>query len=212
MNIPGSFEKAIEDAQDQWLLARNERHFRLLRLVILRNLLQHMHQYRTMALALGNASKLKSRHSLETIVDALLYTPLDQDAIPTEPVRPSPKSPDDPRLMSVWKSIQRDDRRWEREIALEALKSHWQLSRVLAWIDVSQAQDVHMKWSRHDPKHAVVVFVESGPDILKAPAGLWQGCWYMVHAPAHPISALAFESLMGYSSKPEPIQIISENI
>ena len=104
-----------------------------------------------------------------------------------------------------WKTaLERPDRKWELALASAAHALGWQFGVLTGWITVSSAHSFHDQWTKQKWTTQCVLYVESGPDLLRAPQGLWQGRWHMVHRADQPPTLQVFWGLEGYSSTPDP--------
>jgi hypothetical protein len=195
-----SIENTIQRLDRPWMQVGRSKACRLLRLSILRELTRAVHTLRSEFMATERAEKaddLAHRENyLNTYFPVLDLTNLglaqtySQSARVAKPVGRAPDAVTlpSPVLEAVGAAkFTRQDRRWENEIAQEAVRQNWEFWQFEASTEIHEVESFARAFAESIWPHGVVLFVESDgflkPSEENSHLAYWRGRWLVVLEP-----------------------------
>ena len=164
-NQPG--QNLLEQYAEKWRLCEGLPESDLLRLVVLRELLQSLHAEKSRLLSSGKRDESTSIRALETHIEELRNAkPLEGDlaALASGTAKFKKRS----RLLpaAVFTAVDREklerfDRKWEAAIAAEAISQGWRIWSLENWVEIPRVEEWNRKLVDQLWPHGIVLFVES---------------------------------------------------
>lgn len=196
-------ERTLQRLERPWQQAGNSNACRLLRLSILRELTRVIHTLRSECMATDRAEKADDLAHRENYLN--MYFPvLDVTSLglaqaysqTSRAAKPVSKGPDPVALPnSVAQTVginkfTRQDRRWENEIAQEAVRQEWEFWHYEASTEIHQVEAFARNFTDSIWPRGVILFVESDGYLKASPEdpnlAYWRGKWLVVMEPRAP--------------------------
>lgn len=177
------------DFERRYQQAHHSRFARLLKLVVLRDVVQELHRTKSkfMTKPDSRAETLKLERHLRVLEHAPSAT-LNEDSIEKVLTGPRGKNPDNGDLVRFQRLLSnsrftRPDRKWERAILEEALRKHWTVGTSKRELGFAEVQGYHEAFARGLWPDGAVLFVEG---TSRQPQGAWRGRWWVVSRKSDP--------------------------
>jgi hypothetical protein len=198
-----SIEHVLQRLERPWQQAGQSDASRLLRLSLLRELTRVIHTLRSECMATERSEKadeLAHRENyLNTYFPVLdlanmgLSQALSQTSRSAKPVSKAPSPVEFPSAVAQNIGIAkftRQDRRWENEIAQEAVRKQWEFWQFEASTEIHQVEAFARAFTESIWPHGVVLFVESDGFLKMSQENpnlaFWRGRWLVVMEPHSP--------------------------
>lgn len=177
------------DFERRFREAHHHRYGRLLKLVVLRDLVHELHRKKSSFMAKPNsrANTQELEHALRILEHAPL-SPLNEDSIEKILEGAPGRIENDAGLARFKKLLSnprftRTDRKWERAILQEALRRSWTLGVVQHELGFAEVQPYHENFSRTLWPDGAVLFVESASTPNR---DAWRGRWWVTTRKSDP--------------------------
>jgi hypothetical protein len=182
-----SVDEIIRQDMDRWADCDGTPEMTLLRLSILRELIQKLHSEKSRCLANGLKAEAQSIKIWETRIEELrdhlsLYGDLMQ--LIQDPKSAPKKKRNIPE--ALFQNLDRDkllryDRKWEAAIVAEAITLNWKIWNLDAWVKIPSIEEWDTVLSQRLWPHSLVLFAESAqsPNTGLSPSEdtYWHGRW-----------------------------------
>jgi hypothetical protein len=160
-------KEIITRAAERWLDCQTSSESTLLRLAILREIVQSLHSEKSRCLANGLKSQAQVIKTWETKIEELrdgvtldgdLLQLIDQFQTIQKKKRILPES--------LFQHLERDkllryDRQWEAAIAAEGLSHHWKLWTFHSWVEIPLIEEWSQAFAQRLWPHGLILFTES---------------------------------------------------
>ncbi|MCC7440408.1 MAG: hypothetical protein IT285_02175 [Bdellovibrionales bacterium] len=197
MRLSPHATELLAEAEPLWSEAGRSQHPRLLRLVLLRDLVRTLHAERSRLMSVHQPGRAEALSELEPLLESLRPDALVEVTLTAlvtlklglkrQKARP-PEIPDSLAARLGAGKLNRYDRLWEGEIAVEGQLQGWNFWNLDAWVEITRAEQFHQALGQRLWPVAVVLFVEAAP-VEEANPGVesdpprWRGRWYLVARP-----------------------------
>jgi hypothetical protein len=184
-----SVEELIRQDMDRWADCSGSPEMTLLRLSILRQLIQNLHSEKSRCLASGLKTEAQAIKNWEVQIENLRdHISLQGDLL--QLVQESLATPKKKRNLpeALFQNLDRDkllryDRKWEAAIAAEAIALNWKFWILDTWVKIPMIEQWDQAFSQRLWPHGLILFAESANaperENLQDNADLmyWRGRW-----------------------------------
>ena len=183
-------EDIIRKEIDRWVDCAGVPQMNLLRLVLLRELIQNLHLEKSKCLANGNKPKAQEIKIWETQIQKLK----DSQQLTGELFSLIQKSDSTPKRKRILpenlilalgrNNLDRFDRTWDTAIAAEAVSLGWHFWSMDAWVKISLLGEWNQTLTEKLWPHGLILFVESSQTQCELDeSDSWRGTWMLALDP-----------------------------
>lgn len=185
LSPPQDYQEILQQCETRWNEIGRVAEHRLLKLLLLRDLMNRLHVLRSQHLALGLPYEPPDIHLFEQKIQHLKFADLQgsfSDWTHQNKTQGSP-SPLPPALQAMIpkEKFLRVDRDWERELACEAQKLGWIFWIFDAWVSAAKVEFWHKSITQISWPQGFCLFVETAPMPEGSQDAYWHGAWTLCY-------------------------------
>jgi hypothetical protein len=197
---PTPVEEIIQGVSERWQDCEGLPEMTLLRLAILRELIQMLHSAKSRCLAGGLKTEALDIKRWEVRIEEIKDSAILQGSLPQLLQQSSPSTPTLSKKKrnipeSLFTSFDRDkvlryDRKWEAAILAEALSLNWKVWALDAWVNIPQIEEWDRAFTQRLWPHGLILITENAKSSQDSQSSstdsdshCWQGRWTILLHP-----------------------------